>query len=264
MGMLGIAMQQSPDLGSALQTLKRYFYMHTQAASIELSVRDKLFIGTYTVDLQGQENLKQVQDLSIGHAFKMIRFLCGPEVSPRGIYFVHDSPCDMKPYNEIFKTPIHFNTDFNGITYDAGALQMPIMQHDDELHKVLCSHLLELEQQHPNDLVSQVEHIIRQMLPTGNCTIDLTASCLNVSKRTLQNHLKAENASFQKILDQIRSDIASNYLNESQVSMTYLSEMLGFSELSAFSRAFKRWFGVCPRAWKARVLSPEGRRFPAA
>jgi AraC-like DNA-binding protein len=251
LGMLGMAMQQCPDLLTAMQTFKRYFYLHSQAASVETSVSDTLFIGEYRINLPCQDSLTQLFDLSIGHGLNIFRFLCGPEVAPKAIYFTHDKPEDVRPYKEQFKTALHFNADFNGLTYDVKILQLPLRQHDDEMHKVLSKHLRELERQHPNDIVSQVEQVIRQMLPTGNTSIDLIASCLNMSKRTLQNHLKAAGASFQETLDRVRSGIASNYLNESNVSMTYLADMLGYSELSAFSRAFKRWFGVPPRRWKA-------------
>lgn len=251
LGMLGMAMQKCPDLRTAMQTFKRYFYLHSQAASVETSVSDSVFIGEYRTNLSCQNSMKQLFDLSVGHGLNIFRFLCGPEVEPKGIYFTHDMPADVKPYKEVFKTALHFNADFNGLTYDVNIVKLPLRQHDDELHKVLIKHLQKLEQQHPNDIVSQVEQVIRQMLPTGNTSIDLIASCLSKSKRTLQNHLKASGASFQEILDRVRSDIASNYLAESNVSMTYLADMLGYSELSAFSRAFKRWFGIPPRSWKA-------------
>jgi AraC-like DNA-binding protein len=250
LGMLGMAMQQSPDLGAAMETFRRYFYLHAQAASIEISVVGDVFVGKYLIDLPSVDNLTQLVDLSLGHGMNIFRFLCGPELVPRGVYFIHDKPADTRPYKELFKVPIHFNADFNGLTYDASILKIPIRQHDDELHRVLSRHLHELERRHPNDIVSQVDHMIRQVLPTGSCSITLIADCLNMGKRTLQNHLHAQGATFQQILDVVRSDIASNYLQESNVSMTYLADILGYSELSAFSRAFKRWFGVAPRNWK--------------
>lgn len=255
LGILGLAMQQSPDVGTALSTFKRYFYLHAQASSIEFDVKDSLFIGRYIVDFPGIENLRQVIDLSIGHGRNIFRFLCGPEVLPRQVYFTHDKPRDTRTYRELFNAPVRFNAEFNGMTFDADILDMPIHQHDDEMHRVLRGHLIKLEQHHPNDIVSQVEHVIRQMLSTGNCSIDLISGCLNMSKRTLQNHLHSKGVTFQAVLDRVRSDIASNYLNESNVSMTYLADMLGYSEVSAFSRAFKRWFGCSPRKWKQGTVA---------
>lgn len=251
LGMLGIAMQQSPDVATALQTFARYFYLHTQAASIEVKVTGSSAIGTFSVELAGIDNLTQVVDLSLGHGMNIYRFLCGPDVLPKSVHFTHAKPANVKPYNKVFKAPLLFNAEFNGLVYDAKIMVLPVRQHDEELHKVLTKHLQELEQRHPNDIVSQVEHTIRSMLPTGNCSIELIAGCLNMSKRTLQNYLKAESASFQNVLDEVRADIARNYLLESKVSMTYLADILAYSELSAFSRAFKRWFGVSPKIWQA-------------
>ena len=145
---------------------------------------------------------------------------------------------------------MHFNAEFNALSYDAAILRIPLRQHDEELHRMLTRRLLELEQSHPEDFVSRVEHVIRQMLPAGRCSVELTAKCLNLGKRTLQSRLKDERVTFQQLLERIRSDIASSYLQESVVTMTTLAELLGYSELSAFSRAFKRWFGVAPLSWK--------------
>ncbi|MGI9284183.1 MAG: AraC family transcriptional regulator [Pseudomonadales bacterium] len=253
LGMLGIAMQQSPDVATALQTFVRYFYLHTQAASIEVEVAGSSAIGTFSVELAGIDNLSQVVDLSLGHGANIYRFLCGQEVLPKSIHFMHDKPEDVKPYKKVFKAPLLFNAEFNGLVYDAKIMAQPIRQHDEELHKVLTRHLHELEERHPNDIVSQVEHTIRVMLPTGNCSIDVIAGCLNMSKRTLQNRMKSEGATFQNLLDEVRSEIARSYLRDSKVSMTYLADILAYSELSAFSRAFKRWFGVSPKMWQASV-----------
>ncbi len=253
LGMLGMTMQQSPDVATALHTFVRYFYLHTQAASIDLQVTNSSSIGTFSVELAGIDNLTQVVDFSLGHGINIYRFLCGPEVLPTSVHFTHDKPADVKPYKKVFNAPLVFNAEFNGLVYDARIMAQPIKQHNKELHKVLTRHLHELEQRHPNDIVSQVEHTIRVMLPTGNCSIAVIAGCLNISKRTLQNRLQVEGARFQHVLDEVRSEIARSYLLESNVSMTYLADILAYSELSAFSRAFKRWFGVAPKTWQASV-----------
>lgn len=250
LGMLGLAMQQSPDVAAALKTFERYFYLHTDAATITNTVENNIYIGKYSIQVAGIENVKQVVDLSLGHGLNIFKFLCGNNVNPSGVYFMHDLPEDLLPYKKIFDCPLYFNADYNALTYPAEFLSKSISRHNDELHKVLISRLSQLESDHPNDVRSQVVDSIRAILPTGNSGIELVAASMNMSKRTLQKRLQEQGTSYQKLLDIVRSDIAKQYLVESNVSMTRLGDILAYSELSAFSRAFKRWFGVAPKNWQ--------------
>ena len=200
--------------------------------------------------MAGVENVKQVIDLSLGHGLNIFKFLCGSQVKPSGVYFMHAMPADVRPYKKVFDCPLHFNADYNALTYPAELLAKPMSRHSDEMHRALISHLSQLESNHPNDVKSQVAHSIRALLPTGKSGIELVAASMNMSKRTLQKRLQEKGTSYQKLLDIVRSDIAKQYLVESNVSMTRLGDILAYSELSAFSRAFKRWFGVAPKNWQ--------------
>jgi AraC-like DNA-binding protein len=250
LGMLGLAMQQSPDVKAALKTFERYFYLHTDAAKIINTVESNIYIGKYSIEVAGVENVKQVVDLSLGHGHNIFKFLCGSKVKPSGVYFMHGMPADVRPYKKMFDCPLHFNADYNALTYPAELLAKPMFRHSDEMHKALISHLSKLECNHPNDIKSQVAHSIRALLPTGKSGIELVAASMNMSKRTLQKRLQEKGTSYQKLLDIVRSDIAKQYLIGSNVSMTRLGNILAYSELSAFSRAFKRWFGVAPKNWQ--------------
>ena len=81
--MLGLAMQQSPDLAVAMNTFKRFFYLHAQAAAIELYADDKVFMAKYAVDLSAIDDLQQLIDLSIGHGRNIVRFLCGSTLASK-------------------------------------------------------------------------------------------------------------------------------------------------------------------------------------
>ena len=250
LGILGLAMQQSPDVSAALRTFERYFSLHTDAATINNSVEDNIYIGKYLIEVPGLANVKQVVDISLGHGLNIFRFICGNSVRPAGVYFMHDVPEDIQPYRRIFDCPLYFNADYNALTFPAEIMSKPILLHKDELNKVLVGHLSHLKSHHPNDMKAQVAHSIKALLPTGNSGIELVAASMNMSKRTLQKRLQEQATNYQKVLDIVRSDIAKQYLTESSISMTRLADILAYSELSAFSRAFKRWFGMAPKNWQ--------------
>jgi len=110
-------------------------------------------------------------------------------------------------------------------------------------------HIIEdMEQLTPEELPSFVQHLLRSFLPNGRVTIDLVADYMLLSKRSLQRLLAEEGTSFQSLLESTRKSMAQRYLKNSNISQTQLASLLGYSELSAFSRAFQRWFGQSPRA----------------
>ncbi|MCY1522904.1 HTH-type transcriptional activator RhaR [compost metagenome] len=102
------------------------------------------------------------------------------------------------------------------------------------------------------ELPPYVGKLLRRQLPSGQVTIEQVAEQMKISPRSLQRYLHAEGTSFQKLLDQTRQSMATRYMRDSSVSLTQLSELLGYADLSAFSRAFSRWNGMSPQKWKQR------------
>jgi AraC-like DNA-binding protein len=138
------------------------------------------------------------------------------------------------------------------MTFDAAILDTPIQQANPQLHRLLESYLDELQLAHPDDFPGKVRYLIQQAMYTGNCSIERVAATLAINKRTLQRRLKAEGTSFKELLDEVRFNAARKYLRESNGSLTTLADMLCYSDLSAFSNAFRQRFGLSPRAWKQR------------
>jgi AraC-like DNA-binding protein len=95
-----------------------------------------------------------------------------------------------------------------------------------------------------------VRKIIRSGLSRQDCSIEDVAGILAVAPRTLQRQLKQRGSSFSRLLEEVRITAARRHLAESQLSLTQLAAILGYSELSAFSRAFHRWHGQSPQQWQ--------------
>ncbi len=108
----------------------------------------------------------------------------------------------------------------------------------------------------PDTWSDRVVHLIQESLLRGERpTLDMAAGALAFSPRQLQNKLKEEGRTYQELLDQIRKETAFKYLKEPQGTLCDLAFLLGFSEQSAFNRAFKRWTGASPGAWAAGNVS---------
>ena len=111
-----------------------------------------------------------------------------------------------------------------------------------------------MEKQLETDIVSRTRYLIRILVPDGTCSLKNVSSLLSLGEKTLKRRLQARGTSFRQLVEQIRQAIARQHLQQSTLSLSELAYKLGYSEPSAFTRAFKRWFGVAPSKWKQETV----------
>ncbi len=248
-------MRQAPDVRTALSELSAYFNHHNQGATVAANVEGDKVLWSFTPRPNLHAPLAQQTDLVVGIAVNIMRLL-SPRWQPSAIYLPHSAPKDLRPYEQRFHCPVFFDWDTTMVVSDASALDSPLSQADAELHRILETHLRDVQQFSPDNFPARVSHLIRQSLTTGDCSIERVAGYLGMNKRTLQRRLKEDGSSYKELLDEVRFDIACNYLLECRGPLTTLSHILCYSELSAFSNAFRRRFGVSPREWKRQQPTP--------
>jgi AraC-like DNA-binding protein len=252
LGPLGFIMREAPDVATALAELSRYFSLHNQGADVSLSrVSGTVQLG-FESKVPGHLPMGQQEDLVIGIGLNIMRLLCGPRWNPLAVYLIHTEPQDRKPYRALFDCPLHFDAESSMMVFPAETLAMKISAADDRLHKILQEHLALVKASYPDNYPDQVKHLIRQALLTGNCSVDRVAGYLSITKRTLQRQLKTADTAYKELLEEVRFDMATRYLVDSSSPLSVLADMLGYSELSAFSNAFKLKTGMSPRAWRVQ------------
>jgi AraC-like DNA-binding protein len=118
----------------------------------------------------------------------------------------------------------------------------------------------------PKDLttVEQVRQMIKLFLPAGRCSQAQIARELHMDRRTLHRHLEVHSETFTALLDDTRAELAEQYLSNGRYSLTEISELLGFSASSGFSRWFRNQYGCSATEWRARKLSAPGPSAPRA
>jgi AraC-like DNA-binding protein len=102
-----------------------------------------------------------------------------------------------------------------------------------------------------------VFQVLKEKLQTGDTTITNIASLLNMSPRTLHRKLKDAGTSYNELREKLRRELATTYLNDHNINLSDISYLLGFSQVSAFHRAFKRWTGVTPQHFRESSYSSE-------
>lgn len=250
LGALGFVIRQAADIRTALQNLAMHFGHHNQGGSVSLRVEAGVARWGFTCKLEGKLPIRQQSELAMGIGVDVMRLLTSPGWSPRAVYLAHSPPENLRPYRERFNCPVYFNWECTEATFDAAELDKPIREADPQLHRVLEQHLAQAGSAFFRDVREQTRHLIHQAMTTGDCSIDRVAGFMGINKRTLQRQLQAEQTGFRELLDDVRFSVARRYLLESSGSLTALADMLCYSDLSAFSNAFRAHFGTSPREWR--------------
>jgi AraC-like DNA-binding protein len=250
LGPVGLIMRQSPTFYDAIMALQKYIHLRSEAGTFSLEVDQGIAIIKYTASINGVDHSRQVTDLSLGIGCHLMRLYIGEDWNPRAVYFQHTPAPDLSPYNRIFHAPISFQQEFSGLVFDARILQATIGSFEPEMQQFLGQYLDDQERTRKPEFIHQVSLIIEGLLPKGQCSLQAVAHLLGLKERSLQRRLKREATTFQRVLDQARQSIAQQYLKTTATDLTVLAQLLGYADLSIFSKAFKKWFGISPSQYK--------------
>ena len=172
--------------------------------------------------------------------------------APEAVYFKHPQPSDISAHEAYFGCRVHFGADRDGLAVSEAMLEAPNRLGDSGVSSFLDAHL-----EHAVTEVTQRETLERrvgdrvtQVLSEGVPTVSDVAAALGMSGRTLQRRLADEGHAFQRIVDTARRELAERLLRRSDYSLAEIAFLTGFSEQSAFNRAFKRWAGQTPRSFR--------------
>ena len=169
---------------------------------------------------------------------------------PKSLHFTHRAPSYVAEYRRIFGCPLVFGSDRNGWQMDEAFMSFRQASPDTYTTHALRAHADTLL--HRLDVSSttrgQVENILAPLL-SGDVSIEHAASELGISRQTLLRRLKREGTTFEELLVSLRQRVAVHYLTQRRLPVKRVADALGFSDVSAFSRAFKRWTGYSPRAY---------------
>jgi AraC-like DNA-binding protein len=242
-GSLWVLLRSARSLRQMLEDLNCNYDMYTRAATISLEEAvDGLCLSW---DTASNLTVNTAQGAEYGFAlcvYEIKKFI--PNFTPLAIEFRHCATSDISIYRELFGQNISFEQARNAIHFAAKDLDVTLGSANSQVHRLMQSMIRWDTGGTQAGLPERIESTVRTLLPYSACTIGDVAHSVGINERTLQNHLKNHNTSFKKIKDAVRYDLALKYLHSSTLNMTEISEILGYSELSAFSRSFRRWHGV--------------------
>ena len=255
LGALGLLQKYSLDVGAALRALIRYQRYQVLEARIELHDDGETASLAYCIDDAVVAARTHLEDGVLTALCVVLRELLGHEWSPLAVSFVHAAPADPQPYHSVFGCPLAFACDANRLTLRASDLNRRLGRYDPDLYDYMRGQL-ESFVTPGADYALQVRMLLQAIIPTGGVCAEQIASLLNVHTRTLHRRLRDCGTSFQQLLDVARYAMALRLLTQKRMTVGKVAEALGYSEPSAFVRAFRRWSGVSPGEWRHGAESP--------
>ncbi|HET7086691.1 MAG TPA: AraC family transcriptional regulator [Rhizomicrobium sp.] len=181
---------------------------------------------------------------------RVCQHVTGRHLLPSRTRFTHSRKGHSQELATIFGANIHLGAPVDDIVFPEGAGRLLVTSADPWLNRLLVSYCEETLSHCPtahDSFRSEVEHAIVPLLPHGKAKVAEIASRLGVSSRTFARRLESEELSFSYLLENLRSQLAERYLGDEKLSISEVSWLLGYQEISAFSRAYKRWTGKTPR-----------------
>ena len=254
LGALGQVARRSRNLGKALDAFSMNIHARGTGyvPSLERSV-DTVIVRYRSMLAPGPSQDLQL-DYNIGSTVMTIRSLIGPDWSPELVELARPRPSRTTEWNAYFGCPIRFDAEECMVLFDASDLSRPLTLSD--ARQAAGTAQIDAEGCVPINFVQIVDREIIRSLSRGIADLSVISDALGISSRTLQRRLVEAGTSYQDRLDGIRKVWAQQHLASGQISLTDLSQMLGFGDLSTFSARFKSWFGVSPRGWRKALGGP--------
>jgi len=244
---LGFAWMASASLKEALERLVRYFrilIVGEHLALEETQTEYQLHIKTLPEYPRAPE---EVYDAFIAVLVNMCRKSYGDEFNPLKVVLRRPAPPCSGEFYAQFRAPVDFGADADAVLLDKQQLVSPLPTANAQMalasDQIIADYLWRLDR---SQVAVQVKAKLIERLPSGQATEEGIAEALNVSLRSLQRRLRDEETSYSQLLDETRRELAMQYIRRSRMSINEITYLLGFSEPSNFSRAFKRWTGHSP------------------
>lgn len=251
--------RNAKDVREALSELVAYYHIHSGAGKITLDEQGKHAILSYSITDTSIPGYRQGSELAIAVGMQLMRTLLGKRWQPQALLIRHTLAVEPAQYRRVIGMAPSFNTVYNGFMFDSSLLDIPLESADPALHRLIRQHLDHLAQMTAQELPMLVQQLIRNFMPKGRATLEYIAAYMRISTRKLQRQLELEGCSFQELLTESRQAMACHYLQDSTIKISQLADLLGYSDQSAFTRAFQRWHGQSPREWRKHLVDRPGK-----
>lgn len=255
LGPLSTLLLAAPTVGEGLALMERYMPVHAPGARFESKIEGGLAHVSYRILSPEASGMRQINELSMAVSFGIIRMLVGPELAAREVHISSPPPPRRSDaMEEFFGTSIDYDCTASCLVLPSVCLAKAIDGNNPALLNASRRFLESFAQQDFADITGQVRKVIRQLLPTGECSLALTAMHLSMHPRVLQHRLNERGSEFRELLRQERLQLAKTYLVNARTPLAEIAMLLGYSDQASFTRAFTGWTDLSPYRFRKAAI----------
>ncbi len=253
LGYLGLAARDAPTMRHLLGFLLQHMRMHNEALHMHMEDSgDKCIIRKDALH-EPQGPSRQAVELVLGAMVRFTQIYLGDDWSPRSVCFVHDRPDDVSLHRQMFGHGLEFGAEFDGFICTNAELDAVLPSSDPVMARYTASLWQKIRDPEERSIEREVRQLIAILLPDGRCSVERVAKHLGVARQTIHRKLASEGQTFAALTAEIRQQLSDRYLAQSNRPLAQVALLLGFSELSGYSRWHRNLLGESPSARKLRL-----------
>jgi AraC-like DNA-binding protein len=252
LGVVGLLVSHQPTLRDVLDIMVRYRNLLNAALALHVEEEGDLAVVKEVLVIDFDAPKAQSYELAVGIIARLFHSILGPRWRPVSAHFTHPRPKNLALHRKLFGEHVEFDNEFNGLTCLTADLHRPNVMADPKLARYAAQFVDSMHGIESSSIAHEVRKSIYLLLPLGNASMPRVARSLGLHERTLQRKLAADGVEFSDLLGGVRRELAERYLSNRSYSLTRIAEMLGYGQLSSFTRWFVGEFGVAPGVWRSR------------
>jgi AraC-like DNA-binding protein len=258
LGPIAVLAQHASTVENALHHIIKYIGYHSPAVHLTLDPpSSEKYRGLHlNITLTQGQARAQTLELSMLLTLRVMHVLTGQSYQSCPVHFRHSRVSPMAKYRSTFKVPVTFEQPENVVYIPSQTLTLAMRQSDPALRQTMEEYLAQSINSEDDPLEGKVRSLVISLLPLKRrCTISLIARHIAVSERTLQRRLKKENILFEELVDDVRRELAEDYLKDKRMAISQVAGLIGYGQQSSFNRACTRWFGRSPKVIREELAT---------
>lgn len=251
-GVLGLSWKTCSWAGEIFERSERYFKLLSNTYFFKVE-KDTEISRVYLNREAHRRGVELSNEATFSATVVVLRAITESDISPVEVSFKHPPPGKLDDYTKAFNCPILFNQPQNYIAYQREDLERRTAKADESINKFLIERVEEEEkgiELSANRIVFDVENLIKDALPSGIPGVEQIGQIMGMSRRTLTRRLSKNGLTFRDLIKKIQEEVSKDLLKNSARSIAEIAFETGFSEQSAFSRAFKNWTDQSPAEFR--------------
>jgi AraC-like DNA-binding protein len=244
----------SPTFGVGFQNVARYLKILNSAVAVSFVRGEKwAYLRHQLADLP-DESRRQHNEYSLAVGLGTIRLMAGSDWAPVEVQFDHKAPSHTAEQIRVFGAPVTYGHPTNAFVIEQELCERSVPAADARLYPIIRQYLEGVLEEMPREdgLLVSVRKTIGESMRDGDPTLSQVAQKMAIGPRTLQRRLREYGVDFKRLVEDTRRRVSLRYLRDPNHTLTEVAYLLGYSEVSAFNRAFKRWTGSTPSDYRRR------------